>query len=49
MAGRPIPDANALTQLRANLYRFDFALEDVGKRWQLTRAAWRPAEARDFL
>jgi hypothetical protein len=49
MAGRPIPDANALTQLRANLYRFDFGLEDVGKRWQVTRAAWRPAEARDFL
>jgi hypothetical protein len=49
MAGRPIPDADALTQLRANLYRFDFALEDVGKSWQVTRAAWRPAEARDFL
>jgi hypothetical protein len=49
MAGRPIPDANALTQLRANLYRFDFALEISGKRWQVTRAAWRPAEARDFL
>ena len=49
MAGRPIPDANALTQLRANLYRFDFALKTSGRRWQVTRAAWRPAEARDFL
>jgi len=49
MAGRPIPDANALTQLRANLYRFDFGLEVAGERWQVTRAAWRPAEARDFL
>lgn len=49
MAGRPIPDVDAMTQLRANLYRFDFALEDVEKRWQVKRAAWRPAEARDFL
>jgi hypothetical protein len=49
MAGRPIPDADALMQLRADLYRFDFALEDTGGSWQVTRAAWRPAEARDFL
>ena len=49
MAGRPIADANALTQLRANLYRFDFALEDVEERWQVKRAAWRPAQAGDFL
>jgi hypothetical protein len=49
MAGRPIPGADALTQLRANLYRFDFALEDGGESWQVTRADWRPAEARDFL
>jgi hypothetical protein len=49
MAGRPIPDVDALAQLRANLYRFDFALEDAGQSWQVTRAAWRPAEARDFL
>jgi hypothetical protein len=38
-----------LTRLRANLYRFDFALEDRAKSWQVTRADWRPAEARDFL
>jgi len=49
MAGRPIPDVDAMTQLRANLYRFDFALEDLEERWQVKRAAWRPAEARDFL
>lgn len=49
MAGHPIPDADALTRLRANLYRFDLALEDTGKVWQVTRAAWRPAETRDFL
>jgi hypothetical protein len=49
MAGRPIPNVDAMTQLRADLYRFDFALEDVEERWQVKRAAWRPAEARDFL
>jgi hypothetical protein len=49
MAGRPIPDAAALTQLRANLYHFEFSLEAVGKNWQVTSAAWRPAEGRDFL
>lgn len=49
MAGRPIPDLDAMKRLRANLYRFDFELEDVEERWQLERAAWRQAEARDFL
>jgi hypothetical protein len=49
MAGRPIPDAAALAQLRANLYRFDFSLEELGERWQVAGAAWRPAEGRDFL
>jgi hypothetical protein len=49
MAGRPIPDVDALARLRANLYHFEFAFEDLGKSWQVTRAAWRPAEAGDFL
>ncbi len=50
MAGRPIPDVDALTRLRADLYRFDFRLGEAGESgWQVTRAAWRPAEAADFL
>ena len=49
MGGRPIPNVDSLTRLRANLYRFDFALEEMGKSWRVSRAAWRPAEARDFL
>jgi hypothetical protein len=49
MAGRPIPDTAALAQLRANLYRFDFSLEELGESWQVAGAAWRPAEGRDFL
>jgi hypothetical protein len=49
MGGRPIPNVDSLTRLRADLYRFDFALEETGNGWQVSRAAWRPAEARDFL
>lgn len=49
MAGGPIADVDSLTRLRADLYRFDFALEEIGKSWRVSRAAWRPAEARDFL
>jgi len=50
MAGRPIPDVDALTQLRADLYRFDFRLSEGGENgWLVTGAAWRPAETADFL
>jgi hypothetical protein len=48
MAGRPIPDVDALAGLRAQPYRFEVAFEDVEESWQVTRAAWRPAEAGDF-
>jgi hypothetical protein len=50
MAGRPIPDVDALTGLRADLYCFDFRLGEGGEHgWLVTRAAWRPAEIADFL
>ena len=50
MAGRPIPDVDALTGLRADLYRFDFRLREGGESgWLVTGAAWRPAETADFL
>jgi hypothetical protein len=50
MAGRPIPDVDALTRLRADLYRFDFRLGEGGESgWLVTGAAWRPAETADFL
>jgi hypothetical protein len=50
MAGRPIPDADALTRLRADLYRFEFRLAEGGESgWLVTGAAWRPAETADFL
>jgi hypothetical protein len=50
MAGLPIPDVDALAQLRADLYRFDFHLGEGGESgWLVTSAAWRPAQAADFL
>ncbi len=50
MAGRPIPDVDALARLRADLYRFDFRLSEGGENgWLVTGAAWRPAETADFL
>lgn len=49
MAGRPILGSEALAQLRANLYRFEFTLEEDEAEWLLTRAAWRPADPEDFL
>ena len=50
MAGRPIPNAVALAQLRASLYRFEFDLaEENDGSWRVTGAEWRPAVAADFL
>ncbi|MFQ5829689.1 MAG: hypothetical protein ACE5JD_11125 [Candidatus Methylomirabilia bacterium] len=50
MAGRPIPAVEELAGLRADLYRFDFALAQEGENnWKVIRAVWRPAEIGDFL
>ena len=50
MAGGPIPGAGALTGMRADLYRFDFAFsEEQPTRWRLVSAEWRPAHPEDFL
>jgi hypothetical protein len=49
MAGTPISGTDALTRVRADLYRFDFELADEGDgAWRVTRAAWRPATGEDF-
>lgn len=49
MAGVPIASAQDLPVVRADMHRFeiDFAYED--KRWRAIRAAWRRAEAGEFL
>ena len=49
MAGRPIPDAAILAELRADLYRFDFELLRNDDEWQVKQADWRPARGDDFL
>ena len=38
-----------VARLRADLYRFDFALAEEGGDWRVTSASWRRAEAGDFL
>jgi hypothetical protein len=49
MAGTPIAAVEDLAGLRADLYRFAFALEEEDGAWRVVRADWRPARAEDFL
>lgn len=49
MAGRPIPEAEALMRLKADFYRFDFVLAKEGEDWKVIRADWRPADLGDFV
>lgn len=50
MAGTPIPGAEELRRIRADLYRFDVLLEEAaGGRWRLASAQWRRASPADFL
>jgi hypothetical protein len=50
MAGRPIPSAEKLTILHADLYRFDLRLRDENKGdWKVINAEWRRAELGDFI
>jgi hypothetical protein len=49
MAARPIAGGADLSNLNANLYRFDLDFVDEAKQWRLIRAAWRPAEPADFI
>lgn len=49
LAGSPIPDAEALAALRADLYRFDVHLrEEEPGLWRVTAASWQPATLADF-
>jgi hypothetical protein len=48
MAGTPIPSADALPLVRADLHRFDFELREEDGAWRIAGAAWRPASAEDF-
>jgi hypothetical protein len=49
LAGRPIPDAEALVTVRADLYRFDVRLaEEEPGVWRVVAADWKPATLSDF-
>ena len=47
MAGSVIADADALSALRARIYRFELQLVKQGE-WMLTQALWGPANIGDF-
>ncbi len=49
MAGTPVVDSQALLNIRADLFRFDFMVKKEDGDWQLEGAAWRPARKEDFL
>lgn len=49
MAGQPIPDAEELERLRADLHRFEITLARENGEWKVIRAEWRRAEFADFL
>lgn len=48
MAGNVITDANALTSLRANIYKFDLQLIKDDE-WLLKSASWQKAAMKDIL
>lgn len=49
LAGRPIPDLDALAVVNADLYRFDVALrEEEPGTWRVVSASWAPATLADF-
>lgn len=49
MAGRPIPSASDLPELRADLYRFDLTLFLENGAWRVTKSDWRAATLNDFF
>lgn len=49
MAGVPIASVQELATLRADLHRFEIDWVQENKQWRVQRAAWRRAEAGEFL
>lgn len=49
MAGVPIPGAQDLPALRADLHHFEIDFEREDGEWRVVRAAWRRAEPGEFL
>lgn len=49
MGGVPIPSADDLPALRADLHHFEIELAREEDQWRVTRAAWRRAEPAEFM
>lgn len=49
MAGSPVSGAEALLDLRADLYQFDLVLLREGDEWLLQKAQWQRASIDDLL
>lgn len=49
MAGRPIKGAQALIDIRANLYQFDFTLTKQSGEWLLEKIRWQQASIEDIV
>lgn len=50
MAGRPVPDVEALIDLKVDLYRFEIEFLEVEEAsWKVARAKWTRATMEDFL
>ena len=49
MAGRPVSGAQALFDVRADIYQFDLMLVKEGSEWLLQKARWQRASVDDFV
>ena len=49
LAGNAIPSVDALSSMRADLYRFELELAREDGDWRVTRAGWRKARFNEFL
>ena len=49
MAGTPVTGAQALIDLRADLFQFDLTLTNVDGDWRLLNASWQRASMDDLL
>ena len=49
MAASPIDGAQSLTNIKADLYRFELHLTKEGDAWKLLSATWVPASTKEFI
>ncbi|MCW9014261.1 MAG: hypothetical protein OQL06_10790 [Gammaproteobacteria bacterium] len=49
MAGQPLHSMQAITTMRARLYRFDLILVEQNNDWLLLSANWKPVKINEFF